>query len=136
MSKLSEKSLEKLKECHPLLQQLFMKVSEKFDCSVICGHRNKADQDEAVRTGKSKQPWPTSKHNSTPSMAVDVVPYPINWNDKLAFCYFAGYVKGIALGLGISVRWGGDFNQDNNLKNDSFIDMPHFELKGDGHDNA
>jgi len=32
---------------------------------------------------------------------------------------------------GTKLRWGGDFNQDGNLNNDSFVDLPHWELKGD-----
>jgi hypothetical protein len=62
-------------------------------------------------------------------LAVDVAPYPVDWNDKERFYYFAGFVKGVASSLGISIRWGGDWNSDNNLKNQTFFDLPHFELK-------
>jgi hypothetical protein len=43
--------------------------------------------------------------------------------------YFAGYVKGIAMMLGIPIRWGGDWNSNNDLKDNNFDDLPHFELR-------
>ena len=43
--------------------------------------------------------------------------------------YFAGFVKGIALMLGIPIRWGGDWNGNNDLKDNNFDDLPHFELR-------
>jgi peptidoglycan L-alanyl-D-glutamate endopeptidase CwlK len=43
--------------------------------------------------------------------------------------YFAGFVKGVASQMGIPIRWGGDWNSDNNLKDNKFDDLPHFELK-------
>jgi hypothetical protein len=30
--------------------------------------------------------------------------------------------------LGIKIRAGADFNQDGDLTNDKFVDLPHFEL--------
>lgn len=130
MRNFSKQSQDKLETCHPDLIRLFNKVIEVTDCTVLCGHRGEADQNEAVRTGKSKTLWPNSKHNTTPSLAVDVAPYPIDWNDKIAFAFLAGVVEGLALQMGVGIRWGGDFNRDGNFHNDSFIDMPHFELEG------
>jgi len=63
-----------------------------------------------------------------PSLAVDVAPYPIDWNDRERFCYFAGYVKGIAKSLGTELRWGGDWDRDTQVKDNNFDDLPHFEL--------
>ena len=54
---------------------------------------------------------PKNKHNAEEpelSKAVDVAPYPIDWNDKERFYYFAGVVMGIAIQMGIPLRWGGD----------------------------
>jgi hypothetical protein len=53
-------------------------------------------------------------------MAIDVVPYPVDWDNINAFYEFAGRVKQKADELGIKVRWGGDF--------DGFFDGPHWEL--------
>ena len=79
-------------------------------------------------TGQSKVVWPNGKHNSTPSQAADVAPYPIDWNDKERFILFGGYVLGIAAQLEIAIRWGGDWNGDKYTKDTAFFDAPHFEL--------
>jgi hypothetical protein len=120
MPEFGSKSREKLKTCHNDLQLLFSEVIKDFDCSVICGHRNAKEQTEAFRAGKSEVIWPKSKHNQQPSLAVDVVPYPIDWNDLDRFYIFGGYVKKTAELMGIKIKWGGDFK--------SFFDGPHFEL--------
>lgn len=130
MRKFSKKSLERLGTCHPDLIRLFNKVIEVTDCTVLCGFRGEEEQNEAVRQGNSKTPWPKSKHNTRPrSMAVDVAPYPIDWSDHRRFYYFAGVVMGVADSLGISIRFGGDWNGNFNLKDENFFDLVHFELK-------
>jgi hypothetical protein len=129
MPAFGQKSLDKLATAHPELQRLFNEVVKHYDCSVLCGHRTKEDQEEAFRTGMSKETWPNSKHNSLPSRAVDVVPFPVDWNDKGRFLHFVGFVLGTAKQLGIDIRCGADFNGDLNFKNDSLFDAPHFELK-------
>lgn len=128
MNSFSGKSAERLATCHPDLQKLFNEVVLHYDCTVTCGHREKEEQDEAVRTGKSKLAWPNSKHNSFPSQAVDVVPFPIDWNDLTRFYHFAGFVLATAKRLGIRVRWGGDWNGDLKFKEEKFKDLPHWEL--------
>lgn len=69
-----------------------------------------------------------SKHNSQPSKAVDVSPYPINWNNKEGFYHFAGFVRATAQQMGIKIRWGGDWNGNFDLKDQNFFDLPHFEI--------
>lgn len=128
MPKFSQRSLGRLNTCDEKLQRLFNEVVKFYDCTILCGHRNEQDQNEAYRSGMSQVRWPNSKHNSNPSVAVDVVPYPIDWNDKVRFYHFAGFVLGIAKEMGINITWGGDWNRNNNLKDQSFFDLPHFEL--------
>jgi peptidoglycan LD-endopeptidase CwlK len=129
MPSFSAKSKERLETCHPDLQKLFNEVVKHYDCSILCGYRSEEDQEEAVRNGFSKAPFPNSKHNYFPSLAVDVVPFPIDWKDRGRFLHFAGFVLATAKQLGIEIRCGADFNGDLNFKNDSFFDAPHFELK-------
>lgn len=121
-------SQEKLATCDPRLQKVFNEVIKYFDCTVIEGHRGEAAQNKAFAEGKSKLKYPQSKHNKTPSLAADVLPYPIDWNDTNRMRYFAGFVVGIAATMGIKLRWGGDWNQNTELKDNSFNDLPHFEL--------
>jgi len=129
MRKFSQLSIERLNTCHPDLIRLFNEVIKVVDCTIVCGHRGEKEQNEAFRTGKSKLKFPNSKHNSSPSMAVDVVPWPVDWTDYKRFYHFAGIVYGVAHSLGIRIRWGGDWDGDFNLKEEKFLDLPHYELK-------
>lgn len=72
--------------------------------------------------------FPHSKHNKTPSMAVDLAPYPIDWKDTGRFKLLAGYIFGLAVALEIRLRWGGAWVEDFNMENQRLVDLGHFEL--------
>lgn len=128
-------STQRLATCEPDLQYIFREVVKHFDCSVLCGHRDEAAQTKAFNNRASKVQYPDSRHNSYPSMAVDVAPYPIDWNDLERFRHFGFYVKGVAAVLlergeiDHSIRWGGDWDSDHDTKDQTFNDLVHFELK-------
>ncbi len=129
MPQFGKRSKERLETCHPRLQELFNEVVKNYDCSILQGTRSKEEQDKFFREGKSKVQYPNSKHNSTPSMAVDVAPYPIDWNNTNRFYHFAGYVNGVADTMGINLRWGGDWDSDKDFSDNHFNDLPHFEIR-------
>lgn len=129
MPSFSKTSYQKLSTCEIPLVTIFMEVIKHFDCTILTGHRNEEDQNKAFNDGKSQIKWPNGKHNSLPSKAVDVAPYPIDWGDRERMNYFAGFVKGIATSKGIEIRWGGDWDNDTEVKDNSFDDLVHFELK-------
>ncbi len=130
----SKRSREKLESAHPDLQRLFNEVIKIFDCTIIFGHRTEEEQEEQFRLGHTSLHYPRSKHNGEPSLAIDAVPYyanhipHIDWEDWDKFYYFAGIVKGIAHGLGIGIIFGGDWDGDNELKDQTWFDLPHYEL--------
>tara|TARA_R100001594_G_scaffold122846_1_gene159099 strand:- start:1615 stop:2007 length:393 start_codon:yes stop_codon:yes gene_type:complete len=128
MPKFGSKSLEKLSTCDKRLQLVFNEVIKTVDCSVLEGHRGKARQNALYFEGKSKVKYPKGRHNANPSRAVDVVPYPIDWDDRERFHLFAGFVIGTASQLGIKLRWGGDWNINWFVDDNKFDDFPHFEL--------
>ena len=137
MPRFSAASLAKLETCHFDLQTIFHEVIQYYDCTIVVGHRNESDQDKAVAAGLSQTPWPTSKHNSTPSMAVDAIPDIngiIDWNASIDIAYFAGYVMATARQLlqagkiTHQLRYGGDWLEDNDLRDNHFNDRDHFEL--------
>ncbi len=133
MPKFSDESKQVLKDADPKLQDVFDKVIEYYDCKPLTSFRGEAEQNEAFASGMSQLKWPNSKHNTKPSKAVDVVPYfmqkaHIRWEDKMAFYHFAGFVKGMAAAMGVKLRWGGDWNNDQNLHDQTLYDLPHFEL--------
>ena len=100
MPEFSVASLGHLASCDVRLHRLFNRVIRTVDCTCLEGHRGQARQEEMLRTGKSQADWPHSKHNSEPSLAVDVAPYPIDWSDRERFCLFAGFVLGVASEMG------------------------------------
>jgi len=136
MSNYSISSQKKLDTCHPDLQTLFFYVVIGYDNTIVCGHRDRLEQEEAYANGYSQLQWPDSKHNKYPSMAVDAVPYEINHLDwsKLQSAHFAGYVKGVADMLyrmsimSHRIRSGADWDMDNDINDTKFWDACHFEL--------
>lgn len=122
MYKFSKISLDKLETCHPDLIRLMTAAlnSSPMDFSVICGYRSEKEQNKAYKEGKSQVQYPHGKHNKIPSMAVDIAPYPINWDDIEAFKQLGEHIKKIAKDLDISVWWGADWK--------TFKDYPHYEL--------
>jgi len=135
MPKYSKTSKGKLATCHKDLQTIFEYVIKYFDNSIICGHRTEEKQNAAYRKGYSKLKYPQSKHNKLPAMAVDAIPWPIVWDDHDRMRHFAGYVMMAGKMLKEqgkithNVRWGGDWDMDTELKDNTFQDLPHFELR-------
>ena len=129
MPKFGKTSKKRLETCEEELQSLFNEVVKYFDCSVLVGYRGRNEQDTAYESGHSKVKWPDGKHNSRPSFAADVAPYPIDWEDRERFIYFGGFVKGCAYRMDIPLRWGGDWDNDTQLSDNKFDDLVHFELK-------
>jgi len=128
MFKYSQRSLKRLEDTDPRLQSIFKEVINHFDTTIVTGHRTKDYQERMFNEGKSQVKWPHSKHNALPSKAVDAAPYPLDWSDRERFTLFAGFVLGIAASKGIRLRWGGDWDQDTQVKDNSFDDLLHFEL--------
>ena len=124
----NQSSIDQLASCDKRLQQVFNEVIKSFDCKVIIGHRGQEAQEEAFRTGKSQKHWPDGNHNAMPSKAADVIPVPIDWNDRERMTFFAGFVMGVAHNMNIKLRWGGDWDQNTQVKDNSFDDLVHFEV--------
>lgn len=119
MFKLSERSKRELATCHHDLQRIGEALILKVDFTVIKGRRGKEEQNKAFAEGKSKLKYPFSKHNPDPSLAFDLAPNPIDWNDTDKFIIFGELVMKTADELGIRLKWGRDF---------SFKDLVHFEM--------
>lgn len=115
-----KKSLEVRSTLHPDLQKVVDETAEKVNCTLLCGHRNKKDQDDAFTRGASKLKWPNSRHNTWPSEAVDIVPYPLDWKNIKAFKELAVKIKEAAKKVNVEVEWGGDWK--------NFRDYPHWQL--------
>ena len=129
MPKFGRKSKQCISTCDERLQKVFNEVIKYVDCSILEGHRDERRQNKLYEEKKTKVRYPMGRHNSKPSRAVDVAPYPIDWDDRERFHLFSGFVLGLARGMGITLRWGGDWNMNFEVDDNKFDDFPHFELK-------
>lgn len=119
---------ERLKDAHPLLQSFFAQLKEVYlDVHCSEAHRDEDAQNKAFEEKKSRLKWPHSKHNSLPSLAIDI--FQINNAGAAVFdpVFYANAHK-FSKEKGFNIRWGGDWNSDG-IKNEKFVDAPHFELK-------
>lgn len=155
MPSYSKSSNDKLFTCDARLQKIFSRIIVWYDNTVLVGHRGREDQEKAVAEGRSKVHYPNSHHNSSPSRAADVAPYlgggrGIPWPKTPAFLsqlskeeraelntyvkataqfyHFAGVVEATAHEMGVSTRWGGDWDRDHCFSDQTFDDLVHFEL--------
>ncbi len=138
MPSFSQKSLDQLATCHPDLQRLFHRVVKDWDCTVLEGKRSEEQQRQNVAKGVSKTM--DSRHVYPlvgPAMAADVAPAPLKWPDRKSPTYikdlclwyaFGGFVMGVASEMGIPLRWGADWDGDEVIIDQTFDDLPHFEL--------
>jgi peptidoglycan L-alanyl-D-glutamate endopeptidase CwlK len=130
MPKFGKRSRSRLKGVDAKLQNVLNEVVKYFDITVIEGVRSQERQNELVAQGKSKTKF--GKH--VLGKAVDIAPYPIDWESRDDFHYLGGFVLGIAASQGVNVRWGGDWNGSSlkesarTTKDNKFDDLVHFEI--------
>ena len=132
MAKFGKRSKERLATCDERLQKVFNEVIKYVDCSVLEGHRSEERQNRLFEEGKTKVKYPKGRHNSSPSRAVDVTPYPVDWDDRERQTLFAGFVLGIARSMDIKLRWGGDWDMDFQVMHNRFDDFPHLLIDHHG----
>jgi peptidoglycan L-alanyl-D-glutamate endopeptidase CwlK len=136
MPSFGSRSHEQLHTCRSELVNICENVIQHFDFTVLCGFRNMADQNEAFATGRSKLQYPESRHNKNPSYAVDVAPwhvgYPhIRWDAEREFFFLAGLMTQAARSIGVTLRWGGNWDMDDDLYDRNVpFDLVHFEIFG------
>ena len=132
----SQESIKNLMQCEPALQKVINRAAHTglVDFGVTTGHRSEEEQNRLYQNGKSKVRYPDSKHNSKPSKAADLAVWlprkgEYSWEEP-HYAFLAGVVMACAAELGISIRWGGNWDQDLEVITDQdFDDLAHFELK-------
>lgn len=139
--KFGNTSQERLKTCHVDLQVIANTAIEvtKIDFGIAEGARSVERQKQLFDEGKSKIDGVTrkGKHNYTPSLAFDLYAFvngKASW-DREHLTYLGGMINGIAELLyqqgkiTHQLRWGGNWDSDGVIISDqTFIDLPHFEL--------
>ena len=126
MPRFGKKSKQRLKGVNTKLVNVLNELIKIMDVTIIEGLRTQERQNELVANGASKTKY--SKHIQ--GKAVDLAPYPIDWEDRERFHYMGGMIRGIAHQLNVPVRWGGDWDGDGEIKDNSFDDLVHIEIKG------
>lgn len=112
---------EKLRGVHPdLVAWVRLFRSHNPDAHVSCGHRGKADQEDAFSRGASKAHYGESAHNGVPSMAVDFFRLTQAGQASFDKPWFEGTLAPAVKAAGFI--WGGDWK--------SIKDAPHVEMPG------
>lgn len=136
---LGSTSLKRLEGVHPHLVEVVKRAIQlsRVDFSVLEGIRSKLRQAELYNQGRTT-PGPivtwvmTSNHFVNPKTgyghAVDLVPYPLDWNDLAKFDEISRAMFAAADELRTPIRWGADWNRDGKPRQRGETDSPHFEL--------
>lgn len=136
--KLSNTSLTRLRGVDPRLVRVVQRAIELTDQDfmVLCGVRTREEQNELYAQGRTK-PGPivtwTLQSRHLPAAdgygkAVDLVPYPLDWNDLSKFDAIMRAMFKAADELNVAIRWGADWDRDGVAREAGESDSPHFEL--------
>ncbi len=138
MNKLSRNSKAKLCTCNNDIYRAVFFALQFMDVGVADGVRGRKRQQILYNQGKSKVRYPDSKHNKTPSDAVDLVVYVegIGYIDEVSapnsyrqyYGYLAGILRIYCYENGLNFKWGGDWDGDANFDDQTFNDLMHFEI--------
>lgn len=148
---LSQKSLDKLKgvderlvkvvkraiEISPIDFMVLEGVRSKEQCMINYGKGRTAAQCSAkgvpakyANPSAAKVTWLNnpfaSKHYD--GKAVDLVPYPVDWNDLKKFDVISKAMFAAAKELNVNIRWGADWDKDGKSRERGESDSPHFEI--------
>jgi len=127
MPKFGTRSTAQLATVHRKLRTICEIAIRIVDFSVLEGHRSAEEQERVYNLGLSKVL--KGKHNEKPSLAVDLAPYPVDWEDKRRFYLLAGVMLTVAWFMRTKLRWGGDWDGDGDLNDQTFNDLGHFEIE-------
>lgn len=135
---LGKKSMDKLKGVHPNLVKILERAIQlsSQDFTVLEGVRTPARQAELYAQGRTKPgnivTWTLKSNHFIKAdgygYAVDLCPWPIDWNTISKFDAIADAMFKASEELGIPLRWGADWDQDGNPRERGETDSPHFEL--------
>ena len=139
---LGRKSKRHLSRTDPRFTPIANRAIRILDFSVTNSYRGRRYQNAAFYADpqRSQLKFPDSKHNKWPSKAIHFEPYPNPWpdeteTDKLVyakqlgrFYLLAGIIIGIGIEMKIPIRWGGDWNMDGDIMDQSFDDLSHYEV--------
>lgn len=124
MPRFGKTSKKRLEGVDTKLVNVLNELIKIMDVTIIEGLRTQKRQEQLLKKGATKVKY--SKHME--GKAVDLSPYPIDWDNRDGFHYMGGMIRGIAKQLGVKVRWGGDWDSDGDIKDNGFDDLVHVEI--------
>ena len=129
MPKFGKRSRQRLKGVDQRLVSVLNELIKIMDVTIIEGVRSTEKQQEYFSKGKSKIDGINKKGQHQLGKAVDLAPYPINWDDRDRMHYMGGMLRGIGKQLNLNIRWGGDWDSDGEVADNSFDDLVHIEIR-------
>lgn len=141
MNYFSDKSQQELDTAMPDLEGVAELVLQIKDHSILKGHRNQPEQDAAfyAMPQRTTLKWPEGKHNTLPSMAIDVRTYPLPKGEteeeeeamlREDQLYLLGLYVGVGAAMGVKLRTGADWDKDGEIADNGFDDLFHVEIAG------
>ena len=131
--KLGKTSLARLKGVDETLVNVVKRAIEisEVDFTVLEGVRTLERQRELYAQGRTAPgnivTW-TMKSRHIEGKAVDLVPYPLDWNDLEKFKKIKDAMFQAARELDVNLRWGADWDGDGKYREKGEYDSPHFEI--------
>jgi peptidoglycan L-alanyl-D-glutamate endopeptidase CwlK len=131
--KLGKTSLDRLQGVDETLVNVVKRAIEisEVDFTVLEGVRTLERQRELYAQGRTAPgkivTW-TMKSRHIEGKAVDLVPYPLDWNDLDKFNKIKDAMFQAAKELDVNLRWGADWDGDGNYREKGEYDSPHFEI--------
>lgn len=102
-----------------------------MDITIVEGYRDRETQNKYFDMGKSRVKYPDGRHNKIPSDAGDAAPFvagKVSWN-KFHCCVLSGIILAAAEELGVRLRWGGNWDMDDEpITDQDFQDLVHYEV--------
>lgn len=132
---LGPKSRERLTGVEPELAAVVKRAIELTtqDFMVLEGVRTVARQKQLYAQGRTAPgnivTW-TMRSKHIEGKAVDLVPWPVDWNTASKFDAIYTAMMAAADELGVSIRSGMDWDGDGKLRERRESDSPHFEIVG------
>lgn len=115
-------SLARINSAVAPLKALWLACDKDPNCPpfrVLEARRGRQAQEQAFSKGNSRAHFGQSPHNYDPPVALDVVPWPLDWNDIASFKRLGAFAIAKATELDLPIGWGGQWP--------TFKDYPHYE---------
>lgn len=131
---LSERSLKRMEgvesDLQKVVQMAIGRTPVDFGVAWLGGFRTPEEQNQLFKDGHSKCDGyaKLSKHQFGEAVDLQVFVGGTAVKSEKMQCVVAGVVASCACALGVNIRWGGDWDSDGDMRDNTFNDLYHFEI--------